>query len=101
MRTKFVGLVATIAVLAAGVPMIAHHSFAAEFAATKAVKLTGAVTKIEWLNPHTYFYIDVSEVCTGTPPAQGQGAPAAGAAAAQTARERAPGAQANGPEWGP
>jgi len=100
MRTKFVGLVATIAVLAAGVPMIAHHSFAAEFDATKSVKLTGAVTKIEWLNPHTYFYIDVSEVCTGTPPAQGQGAPAAGAAAPQTAWKCSPVDKSKVPNWG-
>ena len=67
MRTKFAGLVAACAVLAAGVPMIAHHSFAAEFDAQKGVKLTGSVTKIEWLNPHTYFYMDVTEMCTGTP----------------------------------
>jgi hypothetical protein len=81
MRTKFAGLVATIAVLAAGVPMIAHHSFAAEFDAQKAVKLTGSVTKVEWMNPHTYFYLDVTEVCQGTPPA-GRGAAAAAPAAA-------------------
>jgi len=72
MRTKFAGLVATIAVLAAGVPMIAHHSFAAEFDGQKGVKLTAAVTKIEWMNPHTYFYIDVKEICEGTPAPQGQ-----------------------------
>ena len=73
MRIKFAGLVATIAVLAAGVPMIAHHSFAAEFDAQKGIKLTGAVTKVEWLNPHTYFYIDVTEVCQGTPCGARQG----------------------------
>jgi len=72
MKTKFAGLVATVAMLAAGVPIIAHHSFAAEFDAQKGIKLTGAVTKIEWLNPHTYFYIDVTEICQGTPAAQGK-----------------------------
>jgi hypothetical protein len=44
-----------------GVPAIAHHSFAAEFDASKAIRLTGALTKIEWTNPHSYFYIDVKE----------------------------------------
>ena len=72
MRTKFAGLIATVAVLAASVPMIAHHSFAAEFDAQKAIKLTGAVTKVEWTNPHTYFYIDVKEICEGAAAPQGQ-----------------------------
>jgi hypothetical protein len=39
----------------------AHHSFAAEFDASKPIKLTGLVTKIEWQNPHTFFYIDVTD----------------------------------------
>ena len=38
---------------------VAHHSFAAEFDAAKKLKLTGTVTKVEWRNPHTYFYVDV------------------------------------------
>jgi hypothetical protein len=37
----------------------AHHSFAAEFDAAKPLKLTGTVTKVQWRNPHTYFFIDV------------------------------------------
>jgi hypothetical protein len=43
---------------AAGTAM-AHHSFAAEFDASKKLNLTGTVTKVQWRNPHTYFYIDV------------------------------------------
>jgi hypothetical protein len=39
----------------------AHHSFSAEFDAQKPVKLTGIVTKVEWTNPHVWFYINVKD----------------------------------------
>lgn len=45
----------------AAVPAIAHHSFAAEYDAAKPVNLTGAVTKVEWMNPHARFYLDVKD----------------------------------------
>jgi hypothetical protein len=43
----------------------AHHSFAAEFDAKKPIKLTGIVTKLEWTNPHVWFYINVKDEKTG------------------------------------
>ena len=61
MRIRLALLTAGAAVLLAAVPVVAHHSFAAEFDAAKPIKLTGVVTKVEWMNPHAYFYIDVSE----------------------------------------
>ena len=57
-------LVATMCV-ASAMPVFAHHSFAAEFDAAKPVNLTGVVTKVEWMNPHTYFYVDVKDPKTG------------------------------------
>jgi hypothetical protein len=47
--------------MAAGVRLLGHHSFAAEFDGNKPIRLTGALVKIEWTNPHSYFYIDVKD----------------------------------------
>ena len=51
--------------IATVVPLLAHHSFEAEFDRTKTVTLTGTVTKVEWMNPHTYFFLDVKDSKTG------------------------------------
>ena len=61
MRSRLFGVVAgaVFAVAAAVVPVMAHHSFAAEFDAKKPVKLRGTVTKMEWINPHSWIHIDV------------------------------------------
>ena len=47
--------------LTVGWPLLAHYSFAAEFDGSKAIRLTGALSKIEWTNPHSYFYLDVKD----------------------------------------
>ena len=59
LRTKVTWVIVVAAAVAA--PMAAHHSFAAEFDASKSVRLTGALTKVEWTNPHSYFYVDVKD----------------------------------------
>jgi hypothetical protein len=59
-RTSFV-LIATAGWMMAASSVFAHHSFAAEYDATKPIKLIGTVTKLEWTNPHARFYLDVKD----------------------------------------
>jgi len=47
--------------LLAAASLSAHHSFAAEYDETKPVKVTGVVSKVEWKNPHIWFYVDVKD----------------------------------------
>jgi hypothetical protein len=51
----------TFGVLAVVTPAVAHHSFSAEYDSKKAVTLKGIVTKVDWMNPHVYFYLDVTD----------------------------------------
>ena len=61
MNRSVAAAVIAVAVWAADRPVTAHHSFAAEYDSTKPISLTGTVTKVEWMNPHVYFYIDVKD----------------------------------------
>ena len=54
-----------LSLFALALPLAAHHSFAAEYDSTKPLKVTGAVTKVDWANPHVYFYVDVKDAETG------------------------------------
>ena len=65
MKSKMSVLAAAFAVLASAAPMLAHHSFSAEFDRDKPFKATGTVTKVDWQNPHIWFYIDVKDEKTG------------------------------------
>ena len=60
MRRGPLGLVVatSLCVLSTSVAALAHHSFAAQYDADKRITLKGTITKVEWMNPHTYFYID-------------------------------------------
>ena len=62
-KTRVTGFASVVGILVwlAGVQLAAHHSFAAEFDDTKPIKLTGTITKVEWTNPHIWFFLDVKD----------------------------------------
>ena len=59
--TRMLLLLVGLILALAGRPLVAHHSEAAEFDATKPVKVKGTISKVEWLNPHVWFYVDVKD----------------------------------------
>ena len=61
MKAKVAVSVVALGLAAATIRLFAHHSFAAEFDADRPLNMKGVVTKIEWSNPHTYFYVDVTQ----------------------------------------
>jgi hypothetical protein len=65
MRAAQILVLTAVALILAATSVPAHHSFAAEFDANKPFKMTGKVTEVRWMNPHTFFYIDVKDEKTG------------------------------------
>jgi len=60
MKNKL-ALMASLVFAFAALPLVAHHSFEAEYDFNKPLKVTGSVTKVEWMNPHARFYVDVKD----------------------------------------
>jgi len=76
MRTVMTGAIVSVLCLGAAAHVTAHHSFASEFDINRPIQLTGTVTKVEWINPHAWIYVDVKKpdgtienwaIETGTP----------------------------------
>jgi hypothetical protein len=60
-RQRFDFGAVVLGLLFAATPLLAHHSFAAEYDSKKPIKFTGSVTKVEFMNPHIYYYVDVKD----------------------------------------
>src|SRR5579871_402472 len=60
-RMLLAGAVIVSGLLWIGSPVLAHHSESAQFDVSKPVKITGVISKVEWMNPHIWFYVDVKD----------------------------------------
>ena len=65
MKLRTLSILGVTGALLAAAPLLAHHSFAAEYDAKKPFEMKGVITKVDWMNPHVYFYIDVKDEQTG------------------------------------
>lgn len=61
MRTTLAVILAAVLILTGNAPMIAHHAFSAEFDSTKPVRIRGKITRMEWINPHAWMHLDVTQ----------------------------------------
>jgi hypothetical protein len=63
MQIRLMAVAAAVVVLAgaAGPRLLAHHSFAATYDASRAIRIRGTLTRVEWTNPHIYFYVEVTQ----------------------------------------
>jgi Family of unknown function (DUF6152) len=61
MRTKIGPALAAAVALGCALPLVAHHAVSAEFDSSKVVTLKGVVSKVDWVNPHIFIYLDVKD----------------------------------------
>lgn len=61
MLRRLSAAVAGLSLLLVAQPVLAHHAFSAEFDASKEIKLSGTITKVEWINPHSWIHLDVKQ----------------------------------------
>ena len=60
-RHALIAVIICSSILLSTITVLSHHSFSAQYDRTKPIKFTGKVSKVEWMNPHVYFYVDVQE----------------------------------------